>query len=585
MSASLDANDQKTNLLTAIPGGTGDEPADPLERDRRALEMLMSFAAEEATSPAAMLSATETRADAPAQGGTDLAGIRQSIRIRSKRLPIVPLPLVFVLTVQATLSARLLRANTAFPDEALYLWAGHLEIANVLHGTPIPAFPTYFSGAPVIYPPLAAIADSIGGLAGARMLSLVFMLGVTGLLWSITARRYGRRAAFFAAGLFATLGPTQYLGSFATFDAMSLFLLALSLWCAVRAGECRDATKWMLGAALALAASNATAYSSAIFDPVVILAAVLVAVPRPGGRLARVRGAAVLTYTSAIVVTLVKIGGHWYARGIAQTTFARAIGTTPPLVILGDSGLWVGVLAGAAVGGSAVAFLRYRRGGRDLLPILLTGAVFIVPLQQARISTGTSLNKHVDYGALFAAIAAGYLFDAVLQRIRSRPWRSMACGTSAAALCVPLAAGAAQAHEFFTWWPNSTQFMKVLAPYAAGHGRILVDTPAIPEYYLPGGADWERWSSTSSIMLPNGKSTRATVGVSTSPAKFLPYVRAGYFAVIGLRLGGGDSLPLDSSLAIALQADPDYRVIKIIRMSGSHLVLWQYHPPTHRSRR
>ena len=34
-------------------------------------------------------------------------------------------------------------------------------------------------------------------------------------------------AAFFAAALFAVLGPTLHLGAFATYDAMALFLLAL----------------------------------------------------------------------------------------------------------------------------------------------------------------------------------------------------------------------------------------------------------------------------------------------------------------------------------------------------------------------
>ena len=53
-----------------------------------------------------------------------------------------PLPLVLIL--QAVLSLRLIRADTAFQDEALYLWAGHLEWANLLHSTPVPQFPSYF---------------------------------------------------------------------------------------------------------------------------------------------------------------------------------------------------------------------------------------------------------------------------------------------------------------------------------------------------------------------------------------------------------------------------------------------------------
>src|SRR5215475_8992734 len=179
------------------------------------------------------------------------------------RLVSGPWPVLCVLAVQAVLSLRLVWSNTAFTDEALYLWAGHLEWAHWLHGTPIPPFPTYFSGAPVIYPPIGAIADSLGGLAAARMLSLCFMLGATALLWATTNRLYGPRAGFVAAGLWAFLAPTLKLGGFATFDAMSLLLIAISAWCAVRAAEVRDFTRWIVPSAAALIAANAVAYSSA----------------------------------------------------------------------------------------------------------------------------------------------------------------------------------------------------------------------------------------------------------------------------------------------------------------------------------
>src|ERR1700735_4921651 len=155
--------------------------------------------------------ATATGDEVPAQDPQARTGWR---RIPSGWL------LVLVLIVQAALSLRLLRADTAFQDEAAYLWAGHLEWAHWLHGTPIPAFPSFLSGAPVIYPPLAAVADNIGGLAAARILSLLFMLGSTALLWDVSNRLSGRRAAFFSAALFAILGPTLHLGAFAPYAAM-----------------------------------------------------------------------------------------------------------------------------------------------------------------------------------------------------------------------------------------------------------------------------------------------------------------------------------------------------------------------------
>ena len=40
----------------------------------------------------------------------------------------------------------------------------------------------------------------------------------------------------------------------------------------------------MIAAGAALALANATAYSSALFDPVVIVLALLIAFPKPGGK-------------------------------------------------------------------------------------------------------------------------------------------------------------------------------------------------------------------------------------------------------------------------------------------------------------
>src|SRR6266480_6185040 len=150
----------------------------------------------QATRPSA-----ESSAPAMAPGGETPAS-RRSPRTLRARVP-GNWPLVVILAVQTILSLRLVGADTAFQDEALYLWAGHLEWARVLHGTPMPPFPSYFSGAPVIYPPIAALADSVGGLTGARMLSLCFMLGATALLWAATSRLYGRLAAFFAIALWS----------------------------------------------------------------------------------------------------------------------------------------------------------------------------------------------------------------------------------------------------------------------------------------------------------------------------------------------------------------------------------------------
>ena len=152
--------------------------------------------------------------------------------------------------------------------------AGHLEWEHWLHGTAIPPFPTYFSGAPVIYPPLGALANAVGGLVGARMLSLCFMLGTTVLLYATTSRLFNRRAGGYAAAIFAALGPVQVLSAFATYDAMAIFLIALATWLMVRARGVGG--EWFLIASgLVLALADATKYASALWTPVVVILAVM----------------------------------------------------------------------------------------------------------------------------------------------------------------------------------------------------------------------------------------------------------------------------------------------------------------------
>ena len=278
-----------------------------------------------------------TRTPRPGHGGRPGYGYRATgrcSRCSPSRLP-----------CRSGWSGRTRRSRTRRSTYGLATWNG----PALLHGTPIPPFPSFFSGAPVIYPPLAALADSAGGLAAARILSLVFMLGATALLWATARQLFGRRAAFFAAALFAVLGPTLHLGSFATYDAMSLFLIALASWLVVRAGDRPDATGWMIAAGAALALANATSYPSALFDPVVLVLALLTALPRPGGKLAAARALTLLAVMAVLITLALLIGGSRYLHGIDITTLERAPGTDTPVTVLVHFWSWTGIIVVAAV--------------------------------------------------------------------------------------------------------------------------------------------------------------------------------------------------------------------------------------------
>ena len=315
--------------------------------------------------------------------------------------------LVAILTLQAVLSLRLVWTNTAFLDEATYLFAGHAELAYWLHGAPPPSFATYFSGAPVIYPPLAALAASMGGVTAARLLSLGFMLGATGLLWGTTSKLFGTRSAFFAAALFAVTGPTQALGAFATYDAMALFLLAASAWCVVSAQDRDNSTLFLTGGILLLALANATKYATAVLDPAVVALAVVTVVKRRGLKPGLVRGGYLAAGTLGLVSAVLALGGPDYLSGVLSTTLSRAHGNNPASLILADAAKWCGLICVLAGLGVICALRRHDRAQLAIVTVL-AAAGLLVPLNQARIHTTTSLFKQVDFGVWFAAAAAGF---------------------------------------------------------------------------------------------------------------------------------------------------------------------------------
>jgi hypothetical protein len=494
-------------------------------------------------------------------------------RVARRRLAI-PLPLVVILTVQAVLSARLLHANTAFGDEALYLFAGHLEWAHWLHGARVPAFTTWFSGSPVIYPPLGALADSAGGLAGARLLSLGFMLAATCLLWGTATRLYGRRAAFFAAALFAVLGPTLHLGAFATYDPMALCLMALAAWCACGGRDREGVTGWILAAAGALILANATKYASAIFDPVIVVLAVLSAYPRPGGKAALSRGALLLACLVCGLAVLFRLGGSWYLIGIGQTTTLRAAGANSAAQVLADSWDWTGVVLAAGLAGVVLTAVTSRSRASLLLIGALAAAGLLAPLEQARIHTTVSLNKHVDFGAWLGAIAAGYAAARLADWLRPRPARVLATLCLGAAIIPVAAVGIGQARSM-TNWPGAARLVNFLRPRTDHGGRFLAETDSVPEYYLPR-TSWRQWSNTASITMADGRSQDD----NHAPARYARAIQNHYFSLVILNFS--ETPAMDLSIERDLSANPGYRLLPPVHWGGAaggSYVVWQYRPP------
>jgi hypothetical protein len=394
-----------------------------------------------------------------------------------------------ILVIQAILSAHLIWANTAYQDEALYLLTGHLEWTHWLYGTPLPRFQTYFSGAPVVYPPVGAAADALGGLALARLLSLCFMLGATTLLHGVTRRIFGRNSAAFAAALFAGAGATQYLGAFATYDAPALALLALATWLGVRAvGANRAATGYLLLvlAGLALALADAAKYAATLFDPAVIAMVVFFAWHHRGRGSAIRAGLITSGTTTAAIASALAVAGPSYWQGIDFTTLTRQPSDAAPVAILTVSLGWAAAVAVLAVIGAVT--IRYTCRSRALwaLGITLATAVWLAPVEQARISTFTSLFKHVGFGEWFGAIVAGLALASITAAV-PKVKAEAALRVSWAAVVTSALFGFLLATNQFASWPNATALVKVLRPMLKGerHSVLAADNGNVIEYYIP----------------------------------------------------------------------------------------------------
>jgi hypothetical protein len=344
----------------------------------------------------------------------------------------------------------------------------------------------------------------------------------------------------------------------------------------------------MVGAGAALAVANATAYSSALFDLVVLALAVLVAWPA-GARLAARRVVILLVVMVVLVTAGLLAGGSSYLTGIDQTTLARVGGGDAVLSVLTAAWSWTGLIVVLGICGVIISWAGRQGWARTWMLAVLTVAAVLGPLEQARLHTLASLNKHVGLGAWFAAIAAGYAVDRFIAAAQEGRPRAITCGACVVALLFPVALGVSQSWTFSTDWPNASSFIAILRSLVdRTSGHLLVEDSSVAKYYLPAGAQWQRWSSTRNIVLPSGVSTggpSSTAGV-TGPGNvgvFAEFITRGYFSLVALNFA--DTTALDHRLANQLHSDPHYRTIDVIPYGAGPAgptpgtyVIWRYEP-------
>lgn len=476
-------------------------------------------------------------------------------------------PLWLVLAAQTVLTVPWLWRTAPFTDEALYLQAGHQEWAHWLHHAALPFYG--FSGAPVFYPPLGAEADSLGGLAAARGLSLMLMLGATIFLYFTAILLFGRRDAFFAAALFAVCGLVVHYGAFATYDPLALFLLTLGTWAAVHA---RHGYRWMVAAAIALAAANAAKYATLGWDPVVA-GIVTFHTWDQGAAKALRRGAALAVSVAALDAGLLALAGPGYVRALIITTVARNVhwgAYDSPASVLWRALMMSGFLVVTAALAVVLSIARKSPFWLSALLTLLFLAALIAPAYQAHIRQLSALDKNLGFGLPFAALAAGYgLSTCIGWAGRHMPSGEVIAGVAAVGLVLlVLVTGREQSVQFRG--PNTKVAAEIVSAINAGYQRntyIASDTaPWLERYYLPH-------------IPPN-----AWLGVykpdATQRTHFEDRISDGCISMVVFRLVGQVYRhPYDYQLHRLLQDSPDYKLVLNISTGKYSTQIWRHEAP------
>lgn len=201
-----------------------------------------------------------------------------------------------ILCLQALVSLCTLR-NTAFQDEALYLYAGTQIIHSWLGGPAVvDPYAQYFSGYLYFYPIIAGALNIVGGIEAARAFSLLCLLTITACSYYITKKFLGRDYAIWAAAILAFQAPILFLGRLATYDALCLLCLTLAMALSMRVGTTRSPW-WALAIGPLLFLAIAAKYAGLLFVPSVFALLALFTLQRQGWLAMFVRlGLALLTF-------------------------------------------------------------------------------------------------------------------------------------------------------------------------------------------------------------------------------------------------------------------------------------------------
>ena len=459
-------------------------------------------------------------------------------------------PIIPVLVFQSLVSLLTLH-NTAFQDEALYVYAGRQLFDAMLGGPPVTEpYSTYFSGLPYLYPVLAGAADTLGGLELARAISLVSMLFVTWSVYYVGKHLFNRNSALLGAIVFSVQGSVLFLSRLATYDALCLALLSLGAVLAVRFASSK---LFFLGFFLApvLLLAFLTKYAGMLFIPSVFFLFFWQTLQLKGWKQAFIRTGISFVSLIGLAFLLLNILPSDVVAGLNSTTTNR----TP---LMSASGTDLAIRAATLGGGLFVLGLIgliWIPKKQLLLAFALLGTALLAPAYHIYKGEATSLHKHVAFGLFFLAPLAGY----ALANLSGYTEHFKKLGKNwllGLTICLVLfAIGFNQAKGLYGEWANSDNLVNVLKTQVRpGSGRILAEESEVPRYYLQNIVQFWQWSG-----LYWFEYTDKNGNYLTGEPAYKAALQEGYFDVVILRYG--PTAALDYAIDGDLKDGKNYELI------------------------
>ncbi|GCF07015.1 ArnT family glycosyltransferase [Dictyobacter arantiisoli] len=477
-----------------------------------------------------------------------------------------------ILCLQALISLITLH-NTAFQDEALYLFAGKQIVHSWMTGTKvIDPYAQYFSGFPYFYPVIGGVLDHFGGVEAARAFSLFCMLIVTFCAYQVAQRLFNRNCALWAAILFAFQAPVLFMGRLATYDALCLCCLAIAAALSMHVARAR--TPWgalLIGPLLFLAI--VAKYAGMLFVPSVLGLLLFYSLISQGMRAMLLRVIlALLSFALVAAVGLLSLSKD-VLTGISATTTNRVatIYNSPSILLT-----HIVELSGIAL---VVGFLGLLLIGRKRLwlGLLLFASALLAPAYHLYKGELISLDKHLAFGMFFLAPLMGYAV-ASLAKYQRRFFSNYHWLVGLAVFLVIFSLGLQQAEYMYNEWITSTSMTYTMETQTRpGSGHYLSEDYDVSRYYLQHvSAPWQ-WNSLDFFQY-----TDRTHQLLTGRPAYQAALQDGYFDAVELSFGYNVSLAQYISGEIA--KDHNYDLVSKLPYHDAYgngtIWIWRKHTPS-----